>query len=119
MYSGSDHSHNGSDSQESYLLMADFMHFFSNSTALMILDMVRRKEMTSIEVAKTLGLSPHTVSTKLKTMEREGILVSHVMPKRIIFRVADSKISRALDQILEIPKKKLGGAGCRKQWERT
>jgi|WetSurSiteA1Bulk_404760.scaffolds.fasta_scaffold41174_2 DNA-binding transcriptional ArsR family regulator len=111
MSSGSDHSHSGLDSQESYLLMANFFRFFSSSTALMILDTVRSKEMTSLEVAKKLGLSPLTVLAKLKTMEREGVLVSYVGSKRVVFRLADSEISQALEQILNIPKKKLGRAG--------
>ncbi len=107
MGSGSDHSRNGSNSWESYLLMADFLRFFSNSTALIILDKVRRKGMTPFEIAKTLGMSPYTVLNKLKTMESEGLLVSSIRSQKLFFRVADSNIVQALDLILDFPKKRL------------
>jgi DNA-binding transcriptional ArsR family regulator len=107
MHSGSDHARNRFDSQESYLLTADFLRFFSNSTVMMILGKVRRKEMTPFEIAETLGMSPCTVLNKLKTMEREGILVSSVRSQNLFFRVTDSNIMQALDLILEFPKKRL------------
>ena len=80
----------------------------------MILDIVRKKEMTSEEISKKLGIEPNTVVAKLKAMERKGILVSCVRSQNILYRVADSKILKAFDRILEIPARKLKQTGSLK-----
>ncbi len=96
-----------SKSQESLLLAADFFLFLSDSTVLMILSAIRRKEMTYLELAGELGIPPLVVFTKLRAMEREGLLVSHFRPRGLFFRVVDNEVAQALEQILAIPKKQL------------
>ena len=68
----------GLDKDESYLVTADFFLSFSNPTSLMIMDIVRKKEMTSEEVSRRLGIKPQTAVTRLNAMEREGFLASRV-----------------------------------------
>ena len=101
----------GLDKDESYSVTADFFLSFSNPTSLMILDIVRKKEMTSEEVPRNLGIKPQTAVTKLNAMERQGILASRVRSQKTIYRVADLKILKAFDWILEFAGKRLKQTG--------
>ena len=103
----SDQSQTGSEFAGSYFLTADFFLYFADPTVLIILDLVRKKEMTSIDISKKLGMTAKIVLDTLKAMEREGILVSHARSKTTLYRVADSRIAKAFEQILEFPERKL------------
>jgi DNA-binding transcriptional ArsR family regulator len=96
-----------SDKKKSYFLVANFFLFFSNSTALLILDIVRKKEMTSMAISRKLGITPKAAVSKLKRMEREGILVSDVRSQNTFYRVAAPEIIRAFDKILKFPERML------------
>ena len=90
----------GLDKDESYLMAADFFLSFSNPSSLMILDIVRKKEMTAEEISKELGIRLNTALVKLNVMERKGILASHVGSQKALYRVADLNILKAFDRIL-------------------
>ncbi len=91
----------------SYFLTADFFLFFANPTTLMILDLVRKREMTSLAISRKLGIRHQTVLGQLRAMEREGILASSVRSKNAFYRFANSQISKAFEQILEFSERKL------------
>ena len=101
------HSQGYSDAEKSYFLAANFFLSFSNSTALMILDIVRKKDMTSMAIADKLGITPKAAVSKLKRMEREGILVSDVRAQNTFYRVVAPEIIRAFDKILKFPERML------------
>jgi DNA-binding transcriptional ArsR family regulator len=103
----SSQSQTDSDQEKSYCVTADFFLSFSDPTALMILDIVRKKEMTSRAMSKKLGIKPDTLLAKLRAMEREGILVSCVRSQNVLYRVAAPKIIKAFNRILELPARKL------------
>jgi hypothetical protein len=88
-------------------MIADFFLSFSDPTALMILDLVRKKEMTSRAMSKKLGIKPDPLLAKLRAMEREGILVSFLGSQNVLYRVAAPTIINAFDRILELPARKL------------
>ncbi len=98
--------------EESYFLAADFFLSFSNPTALMILNLVRKKELTPLAISKKLGTTAETILPKLRAMERERILISRVSTRNTFYRIADQHIVRAFDQILKFPEKKLTRAGA-------
>ena len=77
----------------------------------MILDAVRKKDMTPPAISKKLGIASKTVLDKLKAMEGEGILVSYMRSKDTLYRIANSNIAKAFEQILEFPEKKLKETG--------
>lgn len=103
----SGHSQEGSELAGSYFLTADLFLFFANPAALMILDLVRKREMTSLAITRKLGMNHQNVLDKLRAMEREGLLVSSGQSKSAFFRIANSHISKAFGQILEFPERNL------------
>jgi DNA-binding transcriptional ArsR family regulator len=103
----SNHFQIASDDDKSYLAAADFFLSFSDPTALMILDIVRKKEMSSSAILKKLGIEPNTVAANLKAMERKGILVSFLRSQNVLYRVAAPPIIKAFNRILELPARKL------------
>jgi DNA-binding transcriptional ArsR family regulator len=103
----SSHSQANSDFEQSYFLAAKFLLCFSNSTALLILNVIRKKESTLQELSQKLGITYKTVVSKLKIMEREGILTSYSKSKTIFYRVSHPQILRAFDRILAFAERKL------------
>jgi predicted transcriptional regulator len=103
----SDHSQTGSELAGSYFLTADFFVYFANPEVLRILDLVRKKESTSLAVSRKLGIQAQTALDKLTAMEREGILISYIRSKNTFYRIADSRIVQALEQVLEFPERQL------------
>jgi predicted transcriptional regulator len=91
----------------SCLLASKFFLFFSNPTALMILDVLRKKESTSQQLVKELGIGRKMILSKLKAMEKERILISYAISRDVYYRIADAPILKAFDQILEFPEKRL------------
>ncbi len=108
------HSQANPDSDKSYFLTADFFLSFASPEALMILDSIHKKEMTCLAISRNLGMTPKTVLARLKAMEREGILVSRVGSKDVLYRVANSNIAKAFERILELPERKLKKTGSPK-----
>lgn len=108
----------GSDDDKSYLAAADFFLSLSSPISLMILSIVRNQEMTSEEISQRLGIEPKATATKLNAMEKHGILASRVGSKKNKYRVADLKILKAFDRILEYPAKRLGQNGYSKKLSR-
>jgi DNA-binding transcriptional ArsR family regulator len=96
----SNHFQIASDDGKSYLAAADFFLFFSNPISLMILSVVRKKEMTAEEISKELGIGLNTALVKLNAMERKGILASRVRSQKTLYRIAELKILKAFDRIL-------------------
>jgi hypothetical protein len=107
----SSHSQANSDFEQSYILAAEFFLCFSNSTALLILNVIRKRESTPQEVSQKLGITCKTVLSKLKIMEREGILTSYSKSKTIFYQVSHPQILRAFDQILAFAERKLKREG--------
>ena len=103
----SDHSQTGSELAESYFLTADFFLYFANPEVLRILDLVRKKEMTSPAISRRLRIRTKIALDKLTAMEREGILISYVRSKETFYGITDSRIAQALEQILEFPERQL------------
>ncbi len=96
-----------SNQDKSYCVIADFFLSFADPTTLMILGIVRKKEMTSRAISQKVGIEPDTILAKLKAMERGGILVSCVRHQNILYRVADLHVLKAFDRILELPLRKM------------
>jgi DNA-binding transcriptional ArsR family regulator len=111
----SSRSQTNSDLEKSYCLTADFFLSFSDPTALMILDIVRKKEMSSRAIFKKLEIEPNTVAASLKAMERKGILVSFLRSQNVFYRVATPKIIKAFNRILELPARRLKQTGSLKR----
>ena len=97
---GSSRSQTDSDQEKSYCVTADFFLSFSDPTALMILDIVCKKEMTAEDISKELGIRLNTALVKLNVMERKGILASRVGSQKALYRIADLNILKAFDRIL-------------------
>ena len=103
----SSRSQTNSDLEKSHCMIADFFLSFSDPTALMILDIVRKKEMTSREISQKLGIGPKAVMAKMKAMERNGIVASCVRSQNTLYRIADLHILKAFDRVLKLPSRKL------------
>ena len=103
------------DPQESYLLAADFLSFFSHPASLRILDAVRKREKTVPAISRKLGIAPDRVLNKLTAMERGGILVANARLNKNVYRMTDSDITKALDIILRFPGKNLKRTGKKRK----
>jgi hypothetical protein len=107
----SSHFQANSDFDQSCFLTSKFFLFFSSPTTLMILESLRKRESTSQDISKKLGIGHKAVLSRLNEMEQERILVSYAIRKNVFYRVADIPILKAFDQILAIPEKRLKRAG--------
>jgi hypothetical protein len=111
--------HSNSHFLKSNLLTAEFFLCFSNSTALMIWNAIRKKESTSQDISQRIGIAHKSVLSKLKKMEQEGILSSYDRNGTIFYQVADPKIISAFDQILAFPNRTLKEASAPNKGTRT
>jgi DNA-binding transcriptional ArsR family regulator len=100
---------------EPYQNIAAFFDFFSNPSALMILELIRKKGMTPLAISRELGTTSRSVLQKLREMKRQGIVDSCSESSSAMYRLADPKIVRAFDRVLKIPAKKLTSAGSSKK----
>jgi DNA-binding transcriptional ArsR family regulator len=100
-----------SDRGISYSLMADFLRSFSDPKVLMVLNIVRKEELTPSAISKRLGISQQTASAKLKMMARKGILTSNVNSRSTSYWAADSILLETFDRILEFSNHKPKCAG--------
>jgi hypothetical protein len=91
--------------QQSYLLAADLFSLFAHSTALMIWDVVRKKELSVQAIANKVGTARHLVLNTLQAMEQQELLVSNARSKTTRFRIADSTITEALNTVLDLPQR--------------
>jgi len=103
----SDHSPTRSELERSYCLTADFFLYFTSPAALMVLNLLRKRGMTSLAISRKLGMKSQFVLDQLKAMELEGILVSSVRSEDTFYRIADSQIAKAFEKIMEFPERKL------------
>jgi hypothetical protein len=107
-------SDNSADSQESYFLAADLFSLFADSTALMIWDVVRKKQMSASAIVKKVQAARHLVLKKLLAMEKKGLLVSNTQSGTTYYRMADLKIAAVFNRILGLPerdRKRTGNIG--------
>jgi sugar-specific transcriptional regulator TrmB len=100
-----DNIEDSANSQESYFLAADLFSFFADLTALMIWDIVRKKEMSASAIAKKLQADPPRVLKTLQAMEQKGILASRTRSYTTLYKMADLNAARAFNTILELPKR--------------
>jgi DNA-binding transcriptional ArsR family regulator len=104
----------GSENDPSYLVAADFFLSFSKPASLLILNAVRKREMTAGEISQGLGIKPEAVSAQSNALQREGILASRIRSEQMLYRVADRRILKAFDRVLESPVKTLQQNGSPK-----
>jgi len=75
---------------------------FSNATRLMILNVLRERELTVAAVAAQLGVALGTVSAHLLMMKHRRVLVSRKQGNQVFYRLANPKMLAAFDLIREI-----------------
>ena len=92
---------------ELYKNHAEICKVFSNPTRLMILDLLRDKEMSVTELIERTKLSQANISQHLSIMKSKGIVVSNRNGKNIYYKLANQKIIKAFDLIREVLIEKL------------
>lgn len=81
---------------------AEMCKVFSHTSRVMILNILRRTEMTVSEIAQKLNLPFGTVSPHLLMMRRHGVLASRNEATLVYYRLANPKILKAFDLIREL-----------------
>lgn len=81
---------------------AEMCKVFSHATRLMILNVLREREMTVAAIAEKLGVALGTVSPHLLMMKHRRVLISRKQGNQVFYRLADPKMLQAFDLIREI-----------------
>jgi ArsR family transcriptional regulator len=81
---------------------AEMCKVFSNATRLMVLNVLREREMTVAAIAERLGVALGTVSPHLLMMKQRRVLVSRKQGNQVFYRLANPKMLQAFDLIREI-----------------
>ena len=81
---------------------AEMCKVFSNPIRLMILYVLREREMSVASLADELGLAMGTVSAHLLMMKRQRVLASRKQGNQVFYSLANPKLLRAFDLIREI-----------------
>ena len=81
---------------------AEMCKVFSNPTRLMILNVLREKEMTVATIAGKLEIALGTVSPHLLMMKRQRVLSSRKKGNQVFYRLANPKMLQAFDLIRDI-----------------
>src|SRR3989344_7850418 len=93
--------------KELYKIHAEMCKVFSNSTRLEILNLLRDNEMSVTELIKKTKLSQANISQHLSIMKSKGIVISNRNGKKIYYKLANPKITKAFDIIREVLLEKL------------
>ena len=88
--------------KELYKIHAEMCKVFSNSTRLEILDLLRDKELSVIDLVKKTKLSQVNISQHLSIMKSKGIVTSNRKGKNIYYKLTSPKIIKAFDIIREV-----------------
>ena len=88
-------------------LVANFLRLFSNSTPWLILYALGKKGMTPSEISKSLGMTQKVVLPELVALKNNGVLISYSRSRRILYRLADTRILQALNLIHRISQRKI------------
>jgi ArsR family transcriptional regulator len=81
---------------------AEMCKVFSNATRLMILNVLREREMTVAAIAEKSGVALGTVSPHLLMMKHRRVLISRKQGNQVFYRLANPKMLQAFDLIREI-----------------
>ncbi len=81
---------------------AEMCKVLSHATRLMILNVLREREMNVAAVAKQLAMALGTVSPHLLMMKHRRVLVSRKQGNQVFYRLANPKMLQAFDLIREI-----------------
>ncbi len=81
---------------------AEMCQVFSHPTRLEILCVLRGREMSVGELAKTLSLGMGNLSQHLAMMRERRILESRKAGNQVFYRVANMKLLKAFDLLREI-----------------
>ena len=81
---------------------AEMCKVFSNASRLMILHILREREMTVAAIAESLGVALGTVSPHLLMMKQRGVLLSLKQGNQVFYHLANPKMLLAFDLIREI-----------------
>ncbi len=100
--------------KELYSMHAEMCKVFSNPTRLLILNLLRDRNLSVTELVDRTKLSQANVSQHLAIMKYKGIVSSKRNGKNIHYRITNPKIIRAFDIIREVlsermEKIKMGG----------
>jgi len=95
-------SHSRDTARVLYEHHAEMCKVFSNATRLMILNVLRERELTVAAIAAQLGVAVGTVSSHLLMMKQRRVLVSRKQGNQVFYRLANPKMLQAFDLIREI-----------------
>ncbi len=90
---------------------AEMCKVFSNPIRLMILNVLREKEMSVAALADELGEAIGTVSAHLLMMKRQRVLTSRKQGNQVFYSLANPKLLRAFDLIREILREQMQREG--------
>ena len=88
--------------EELYRIHAEMCKVFSNPTRLVILDLLRDKEMSVTELIEKTGLTQSNISQHLSIMKSKEIVTSNRRGQNIYYRLKNPKIIKASDIIKEV-----------------
>lgn len=93
--------------RELYEVHAEMCKVFSNSTRLLILNLIRDKELSVTELIEKTKLSQANISQHLAIMKHKGIVSSRRDGRNIYYKLTNPKIIKAFDIIREVLAEKL------------
>ena len=101
----------GGDARVLFGRHAEMCKVFSNPIRLMILNVLREKEMSVAALADELGEAMGTVSAHLLMMKRQRVLGSRKQGNQVFYSLANPKLLRAFDLIRQILREQMEHEG--------
>lgn len=92
---------------EFFKLKAELCKTLADPTRLIIIDRLRRREMSVGELAETIGTAQSSVSRHLAILRERGILQPRREGNNIFYSLTDPKIGEACDMVSEVLRNKI------------
>jgi DNA-binding transcriptional ArsR family regulator len=88
--------------REFYALKAELCKTLADAKRLMIIDNLRKGEMSVGELAKAIGIGQSNVSRHLAILRERGVLQPRREGNNIYYSLTDTKIGQACDLVKEV-----------------
>ena len=92
---------------EFFKLKAELCKTLADPTRLIIIDRLRKREMSVGDIADTIGIAQSSVSRHLAILRERGILQPRREGNNIFYSLTDSKIGEACDMVSEVLRNKI------------
>jgi ArsR family transcriptional regulator len=98
--------------EDRYERASELFHLLSHAARLKILDELRRNPACVCHLEVVLGRTQAYVSQQLRVLREAGIVLSRRDGLYVIYRLADQRVERLLNQVLGSPGERASPDAC-------